>query len=273
MRPTLIRALTFWTALSAVAAVKAGPVTVEHRTRAEKIEELAGDLGYGGDIKHTDAAVPYLAAQVAPGDSTWNEKHSHWRAVSALIGRDLRDDAQAAFAETEGAIVENATHALSDGVVTEDLDAALAFFRSAIGHRFLALQDALIDLSIEVGLEHDSGAGVTVENFDARRRVLQLWLPIVFVRALYGPETADRTLEVSFQKYSRLRGPQLDALAQRYGEDLPLFEQFIGSSSLRRIITAAKEARNGPPPADLSAFFAAEARRHALEWQAAVRGP
>lgn len=248
------------------------PVVAERLTRPQKIEELVGYLGYGGDIKHTDAAIPYLAANVAPSDTSWNKTHRRWQTVSALIGHDLRDDAQEAFAETEAAIVQSAERALSDGVVSEDLDAALAFFRSTTGRRFLELQNSLIDLSIEIGLEHDTGARVSVENFDARRHVLELWLPIVFLRSIYGPQTADRAVDAAYQKYSRLRGPELDALAQRYAEDLPLFEKFTQAASFGRIINAAKETGQGLSAPNLSAFFAAEAKRHASDWHAAYLG-
>jgi len=247
----------------------ANPAAAEGLTRPQKIEELVGYLGYGGDIRHTDAAIPYLAANVAPSDSSWNKTHRRWHAVSALIGRDLRDDAQAAFAESEAAIVQSAERALSDGVVSEDLDAALAFFRSTTGRRFLELQNSLIDLSIEVGLEQDTGAEVSVENLDARRHVLELWLPVVFVRSIYGSQAAERAVDAAYQKYSRLRGPQLDALAQRYAEDLPLFARFTGSVSLGRIIGAAKETGQGLSAPNLPAFFAAETKRHASDWHAA----
>jgi len=247
----------------------ANPVAAERLTRPQKIEELVGYLGYGGDIKHTDVAIPYLAANVAPSDTSWNKTHRRWQTVSALIGRDLRDDAQEAFAESEAAIVQSAKRALSDGVVSEDLDAALAFFRSTTGRRFLELQNSLIDLSIEVGLEQDIGAEVSVENLDARRHVLELWLPILFLRSIYGPQTADRAVDAAYQKYSRLRGPQLDALAQRYAEDLPSFAKFAGSVSFGRIIDAAKETGQGLSAPNLLAFFAAEAKRHASDWHAA----
>ena len=244
-------------------------VAAERLTPPQKIEELVGYLGYGGDIKHTDAAIPYLAAHVAPSDTSWNKTHRRWQTVSALIGRDLRDDAQEAFAESEAAIVRSAERALSDGVVSADLDAALAFFRSTTGRRFLELQNSLIDLSIEVGLEQDTGAEVSVENLDARRHVLEMWLPVVFVRSIYGPQTAERAVDAAYPKYSRLRGPQLDALAQRYAEDLPLFAKFIGSDSFGRIIRAATETGQALPAPNLSAFFAAETKRHASEWHAA----
>jgi hypothetical protein len=248
----------------------ANPVAAEQRlTRPQKIEELVGYLGYGGDLKHTDAAIPYLAANVAPGDASWNKTHRRWQTVSALIGRDLREDAQEAFAESEAAIVHSAERALTDGVVSEDLDAALGFFRSATGRRFLELQNSLIDLSLEVSLEQDTGAEVSVENFDARRRVLELWLPVVFLHSIYGPQAADRAVDAAYQKYSRLRGPQLDALAQRYAADLPLFENFTRSVSFGRIIGAAKETGQGLSAPNLSAFFAAEAKRHASDWHAA----
>jgi len=89
-----------------------------------------------GDIKHVDAAVPYLTANTSPNDSSWNSTNPRWRPVSALIGRTLRADAEAQFSEAEAAIVENAVRAMSDGVVREDLDAALAFFRSPAGTGF-----------------------------------------------------------------------------------------------------------------------------------------
>jgi len=247
----------------------ANPPAADRLTRPQNIEELVGYLGYGGDIKHTDAAIPFLAANVAPNDASWNKTHRRWQTVSALIGRDLRDDAQEAFAESEAAIVQSAQRALSDGVVSEDLDAALAFFRSTTGRRFLELQNSLIDLSIEVGLAQDTGAGVSVENFDARRRVLESWLTIVFLRSIYGAQTADRVVDAAYQKYSRLRGPELDALAQRYAEDLPSFERFTGSVSFGRIIGAAKEAGQGLSVPNLSAFFATEAKRHVSDWHAA----
>ncbi len=243
-------------------------------TRPQKIRELVADLGYGADIQHVGAAVPYLTANVAPSDPTWNSSNPRWHSVSALIGRDLRTDAEAQFSESETAIVENAVRAMSDGVVREDLDAALTFFRSPAGHRFLDLQRSLIDLSIEVNLERQTVSGTpSVENLDARKRVLGSWLPIVFIRVMYGPETADRAMDAPYQSFSRLRASQLDALAREYAEDLPQFEQFLQSASFRRIVEAQKEAEHKTPEPDFATFFAAEAKQHAAEWQAASRAP
>jgi hypothetical protein len=190
-----------------------------------------------------------------------------------LIGRNLHADAATQFSESENAIVQSAVRAMSDGVVHEDLDAALAFFRSPAGRRFLDLQGALIDLSIEVNLEKTTvGGSPSVENLDARRRILGLWFPLVFIRAMYGPENADRAMDAAYQSFSRLRGPQLDALARRYAEDLPQVEQFLQSASFRRIVEAESAGEHKTPEPDFAAFFAAEAKKHASEWLAASLG-
>ena len=264
-------------AQSALAGLPSEPDSapaISSSTRPQKIRELVADLGYGGDIKHVDAAVPYLTANTSPNDSSWNSTNPRWRPVSALIGRTLRADAEAQFSEAEAAIVENAVRAMSDGVVREDLDAALAFFRSPAGHRFLEMQRSLSDLSIEVNLERQTVVGnPSVENLDARKRVLGLWLPLVFIRVMYGPETADRAMDAPYQSFSRLRGRELDVLARQYAEDLPQFEQFFQSASFRRIVDAQKAAEHKTPEPDLAAFFTAEAKQHAAEWQAAARAP
>ena len=242
-------------------------------TRPQKIREVVADLGYGADIQHVDAAIPYLTANVAPDDPTWNSSHPRWRSVGALIGQNLRTDAQTQFSESEAAIVENAVHAMSAGVVRDDLDAALTFFRSPTGRRFLDLQHSLMDLSVEVNLDRDTGASSpSVENLDTRKRVLGLWLPIVFLRVMYGPSTADRATDTAYRSFSRPRGPELDSLAQRYAEELPQFEQFLQSESFRRIIDAEKATEHVMPEPDLATFFAAEAKQHAAEWRAASRG-
>jgi hypothetical protein len=191
-----------------------------------------------------------------------------------MIKSNLRDDAEQAFAETEASIVENAEHALNDGAVGGDLDGALAFFRSNPGRDYLELQNVLTDMSIGISLDSDADAtGVSVENLDARKRLLELWLPIVFIRAIYPPQIADRSIEASYEKFSKLRGAQLDALAQRYADELPQFEAFIQTASFGRIINAEKLAGQATPPPNLSDFFAAEARRHASEWHAAYLAP
>jgi hypothetical protein len=95
----------------------------------------------------------------------------------------------------------------------------------------------------------------------------------VFIRVMYGPEMADRAMEAPYQSFSRLRGPQLDTVARQYAEDLPQFEQFLQSASFRRIVNAEKAAEHKTPEPDFAAFFAAEAKQHASEWQAASRGP
>jgi hypothetical protein len=265
-----------WFAQAALATLPSSPdaPATASSTRPQKIRELVADLGYGADIKHVDAAVPYLTAHVAPNDPTWNSTHPRWRSVSALIGRNLRSDADAQFSETEAAFVENAVRAMSDGVVREDLDAALAFFRSPTGRRFLDLQQSLFNLSIEVSLERETVAGSpSVENLDARKRVLGLWLPLVFIRVMSGPETADRAMDGPYQSFSRLRARELDVLARQYAEDLPQSEQFLQSASFRRIVDAEEAAEHKTPEPDFTTFFAAEAKRHASEWQAAFRGP
>lgn len=249
------------------------PLGIASTSRPQKIQELVTDLGYGADIKHVDAAVPRLTADVAAGDPTWNDTHPRWRAVSALIRRDLRADADAQFSEAEAAIVDNAVRAMSDGVIHEDLDAALTFFRSATGRRFLELQRSLVDMSIEVNLERNAASGgPSVENLDARKGVLGMWLPIVFIRVMYGPETAERALDAAYQSFSRVRGPALDALARRYAEDMPQFEQFLQSAAFRRIVAAEKAAEHKTTEPDLATFFAEEARQHASQWRGAYRG-
>jgi hypothetical protein len=260
-------------ALARVASEPDSPA-IASSTRPQKIRELVADLGYGADIKHVDAAIPTLTANVASDDPAWNSANPRWRSVSALIGQNLRADAEAQFSESEAAIVENAVRAMSDGVVREDLDAALAFFHSPTGRRFLDLQHALMDLSVEVNLERDTAASSpSVENLDTRKRVLGFWFPILFIRVMYGPGTADRAVDTAYRSFSRPRGPELDALAQRYAEDFPQFEQFLQSASFRRIIEAEKTTERVMPEPDLATFFTAEAKQHASEWRAASRGP
>ena len=243
-------------------------------TRSQKIAELTADLGYGAEIKHVDVAIPYLARNVAPTDPMWNSTHRRWAAVCAVIKPNLHDDAEQAFAETEASIVAGAEHALNDGAVGDDLDGALAFFRSAPGRHYLELQSVLTDMSIGISLEKEADAtGISVENLDTRKRLLELWLPIVFIRAVYPPQAAERSIDAAYEKFSKLRGPQLDAAAQRFADDLPQIEAFIRSASFGRIINAEKLAGQQTPAPDLSAFFAAEARRHASEWHAAYLAP
>ncbi len=277
MREIIVGSVAVLTA--ATIALTAGPLKADpppsaRQTRPQKIAELTADLGYGDDIKHVDAAIPYLAKNVAPADPTWNSTHRRWAAVCAAIKPNLHDDAEQALAETEASIVENAEHAMNDGVVGDDLDFALAFFRSDPGRHYLELQNVLTNMSIAISLESDAEAtGVSVENLDARKRLLELWLPIVFIRAIYPPQIADRSIDASYEKFSKLRGAQLDALAQRYAAELPQFEAFIRSASFGRIIDAEKLAGRATPAPNLSAFFADEARRHASGWHAAYLAP
>lgn len=271
MRETLVGIVAvLTTAAIGPSPLKADPPPAARQTRAQKIAELAADLGYGDDIKHVDAAVPYLAKNVAPADPTWNSTHRRWAAVCAIIKPNLHDDAELAFAETEASIVANAEHALNDGAVGGDLDSALAFFRSKPGRHYLELQNVLTDMSIGISLDSVADAtGVSVENLDARKGVLELWLPIVFIRAIYPPQIADRSIDASYEKFSKLRGAQLDALAQRYADELPQFEAFIQTAAFGRIINAEKLAGQATPAPNLGDFFAAEAQRHAAEWHAA----
>jgi len=275
MRETIVGIVAVLTAAAiSLSPLKADPPPPVRQTRAQKIAELTADLGYGADIKHVDAAIPYLAKNVAPADPTWNSTHRRWAAVCAMIKSNLRDDAEQAFAEAEASIVENAEHALNDGAVGGDLDGALAFFRSNPGRHYLELQNVLTDMSIGISLDSDADAtGVSVENLDARKRLLELWLPVIFIRAIYPPRIADRSIEASYEKFSQLRGAQLDALAQRYADELPQFEAFIQTASFGRIINAEKLAGQATPAPNLSDFFAAEARRHASEWHAAYLAP
>lgn len=241
------------------------------RTRPQKIAEIAADLGYGADTKHIDAAVPYLAKNAVTGDSTWTSAHPRWQAVCALIRQNLHEDAEAAFGETEAAIVDHAQHALNDSVDNADLDQVLAFFRSASGRRYLELQSSLTDMSIEIGLDDESGAGEsTVENLDARRHVVQLWLPIVFIRVMYQDPSAELTLNSAYERFARKRGSQLDALVKRYAPELAQFEAFVNSESFARILNAEKHAARDMPAPNLSAFFAAEGVKHAAAWRAAA---
>ncbi|MGA2188475.1 MAG: hypothetical protein ABSH33_08095 [Steroidobacteraceae bacterium] len=243
-------------------------------TRPQKISELAADLGYGADLKHLDAAIPYLARNVAPNDPKWNSTHRRWAAVCALIKPSLHDDAQQAFGETELHIVDSAEHALSDGVVRDDLDFAFAFFRSATGRHFLELQDEFAEMSIGMGLQTSADAtGNAVENLDARKRLLELWLPITLIRKIYPAQNAESSIDAAYENFSKLRGRQLDALSQRFAGELPQFEAFISSASYGRIVNAEKSIGQSTPPPNLGAFFSDEARRHASEWHAAYLAP
>jgi hypothetical protein len=191
-----------------------------------------------------------------------------------VIKTDLHDDAGRIFGETEVAIREGAEQALEDGVVGDDLDAALAFFRSDAGQHFKDLQFALTDLSIEISLEKEAAAsGVSIDNLDERRRVVELWLPIVFIRVVYPQQTAERTVDAAYEKFSKLRGAQVDALVKRFAGDLPQFEGFVHSASFNRIVNAEKLTARATPAPNLSAFFADAARRHAAAWHDAYLGP
>jgi hypothetical protein len=129
-------------------------------------------------------------------------------------------------------------------------------------------------MSIGISLDKTpDGTGVSVENLDTRRRLLELWLPIVFIRAIYPPQSADRSIDAAYENFSKLRGSQLDAVAQRFADDLPQFEAFIRTASFGRIINAEKLIGQATPPPNLGAFFADEARRHASEWHAAYLAP
>jgi hypothetical protein len=257
--------------LAATAPTVAPP---PHQTRPQKIAELTADLGYGSDIKHVDAAIAALAAGVAPADPTWNPSHRHWAAVRGLIKTHLHEDADLAYGETEVQIREGAERALDDGVLGEDLDFALAFFRSDVGLRFQELENRLIDLSIEISLEKGGdAAGPSLENLDARRRIVELWLPIVFIQAVQKSQSGERAIDAAYERFSTLRGPQVDALAQRYAADLPQFESFVHSASFGRIIDAEKFASPTTPAPNLGAFFSEEARRHGAEWHAAYLAP
>jgi len=245
-----------------------------HETRSQKIAELTADLGYGDDLKHLDAAIALLAADVAPGDPEWNPTHPRWPAVRGVIKTDLHDDADRIFGETEVAIREGALQALEVGVVGDDLDFALAFFRSGTGGHFRDLQFALTDLSIQISLERQTAAsGDAVDNLDVRRRIVELWLPIVFIRSVYPPQTAERTIDTAYEQFSKLRGPQVDALAKRFADDLPQFTNFVHSASFGRIIEAEKLASQRAPAPNLTAFLTAEERRHAAAWHAAYLAP
>jgi len=254
-------------------ALFADPASVP-RTRPQKIAELTADLGYGEDLKHVDAAVPYLAKNAVTGDSTWSPAHPRWAAACALIRQNLRDDAQAAFGETEAAIVDHAQHALDDSVDTADLDAVLAFFRSPPGRRYLELQSALTDMSIEIGLDDEPAPGPNiVENLDERRHVVQQWLPIVFLRVMYQDPSAELTLNSVYERFARKRGPQLDALAKRYASEIAKFDAFTDSESFAKVLNAEKHAAKDLPSPNLAAFFSAEATKHALAWRAAALPP
>jgi len=255
-------------------SAESAPAPNDHLTRPQKIAQLAADLGYGGDTKHVGAAVPYLAAQIAPDDVTWNDAHRRWAPVCALIARELREDAAESFAESNAAAVDSAIHALSDGVVSGDLDAALDFFGSPVGRRFLELQRAMTDLSIEVSLAKEAPAtGVNVENLDARKRVFELWLPIVFLQSMYAAHSADRLTDAAYQKFTRLGGAKLDAFARLFANELPQFEAFTKSAAFMRIMEAQKSAGQQTSAPNLAEFFATEVKRHGSEWRTAYARP
>jgi len=245
----------------------------ESHARTKKIAELTTDLGYGGEFNHVDAAIPYLAALAGPGDPTWKPGHPRWNEVCATIGQTLRDDAQMTFAENERSIVQGAERSLDATLSDGNLEASLAFFRSPVGHRFLELQNALVDVSIEATLAKDTSApSMPPDAGDARRRMLDVWLPIVFIRAFYPPQSADQVVNEVLQRFSTLRGARMDALAKRHAEDMPQYETYLKSPAFVAIIEAQRGADQHTPAPDLSAFFVAEGKKHGQEWRAAYFG-
>jgi hypothetical protein len=272
MQPILLAAVFLGLLLST--AGLAEPPGGEAHARVRKIAELTADLGYGTEFKHVDAAIPYLAELAGQNDPAWKPSHPRWNDVCAEIGQNLHDDAQQAFAENEQTIVQGAERAFNENLSGEDLDAALAFFRSPLGRRFLELQDALMDISIEATLAKDTGPTTPPSDvIDARKRVLDLWLPIIFIRAAYPAQSADQAINRALDNISSLRGPKLDATARRFADDLSPFESFIKSPTLGKIAEAKKNAAGQATPApDLSAFFSAEAKKHGAEWRAAYFG-
>ena len=264
--------------LAAAVGFAPGPLRADsppgtRQNHPQKVAELAADLGYGSELKHIAAAVPYLAKNVLPNDSAWNSANARWPAVCTLIRQNLRDDAQEAFAVTEAAIVDKAEHVLNDAVSDAQIDATLAFFKSAAGRHFLELQDSMTEMSVEVGLDGDPGTGNVVDNLDARKRVLQLWLPVVFIHVMYPPSSADWAVDTVYQQFAKKRGQQLDALAQRYADELGQFEAFVKSENFNKIIEAEKATGQDTPSPNLTIFFSDEARKHAAQWHAAAAPP
>jgi len=153
--------------IAAAVGLAPGPLRADsppggRQNHPQKVAELTADLGYGSELKHIDAAVPYLARNVLPNDPAWNSTNARWPAVCTLIRQNLRDDAQEAFAGTEAAIVDKAEHVLNDSVSDAQIDGTLAFFKSAPGRHFLELQDSMTEMSVAVGLDSDPGTGSVV---------------------------------------------------------------------------------------------------------------
>jgi hypothetical protein len=264
--------------IAAAVGLAPGPLRADsppggRQNHPQKVAELTADLGYGSELKHIDAAVPYLARNVLPNDPAWNSTNARWPAVCTLIRQNLRDDAQEAFAGTEAAIVDKAEHVLNDSVSDAQIDGTLAFFKSAPGRHFLELQDSMTEMSVAVGLDSDPGTGSVVDNLDARKRVLQLWLPVVFIRVMYPPSSADWAVDTVYQQFAKKRGQQLDALAQRYADDLAQFEAFVKSDNFNKIMDAEKSTGQDTPSPNLTTFFSDEARKRAAQWHAAAAPP
>jgi hypothetical protein len=256
------------------AAPPTGPSAGVRQTRPQKIAELTADLGYGGEAKHVDAAIPYLAKRVLPNDPAWGPADRHWPAVCALIGRNLHEDAAASFDETEAIIAAGAEHALNASATDETLDDALAFFRSPAGHDYQAMQNSFNDLSIDPSpAPAQSADDASADQAAARRRVLALWLPMAFIRAIFPAQYADRAVAVTYEQLSKRHGPEFDALAQRHAGELAQFETFIQSAAFAAIIDAERRAGQETPPPDFAAFFAAEAKKHSAAWRAAALRP
>jgi hypothetical protein len=277
-RSSLLRAVAVTAALlaAAMAGRAAAPVTADppagaRQTRPQKIAELTADLGYGGDLMHVDAAIPYLAKAAVPDDPAWNPGNPQWPAVCALIGRNLHADATDMFAESEAVIAAGARHALEASVNDETLDDALAFFRSTMGSAYRELQNSLAELTFDPGVGSTTSTDEpAAEQVDARKRLLRVWLPMAFLRVIYPTQSADRVETATYDRLSDRHGPQLDALAQRYAAALPQFETFIKSTAFGAIIAAEMRAGQTTPPPNLPAFFAAESKKHAAEWRAAA---
>jgi hypothetical protein len=115
--------------------------------------------------------------------------------------------------------------------------------------------------------------GLLAENLDARKQLLELWLPIVFIRTAFQGQASERTVDAAYEKFSRLRGREVDALATRYAGELPQFEAFIHSASFVHIIDAERLGAEPSAAPNLAAFFATEAARHGAEWHAAYMAP
>lgn len=269
----MLRKFTISVLLSAAMAALAAqpPATGDSATsvKAAKVQKIVDAMSFsiqpggisltGSDLSQLDTTLgptaESYAAELDPANKVWNRTHPKWLKVVESIKGDVRSSMLAKISELATRTMATIRDEFSSRVTESDLNAALAFFESPEGKRYLAFERAL-DVIVSDGMK--SLMLMVAQNrkinppktpseaaLKERTRLLGLSNFYLITQAQFEQAKAARRDTSGFAAagfmmgmIASLKDEALDGLSRTFSEDLGRFEEFQQSPDGKRFNAA-----------------------------------